>query len=472
MNITVFERSSYIGGRAATVDVFDDPAYPVELGASIFVKVNYNLVNASRDLGLMMQTAERHRAPDSSESIGIWDGDRFVCKFNGSGWWDIAKLLWRYGYSPIKTQNLMKRTVGKFLELYEEPMFPFKSLTAAVGKLGLFDSASTTGEKFLDKNSISSDFAREIIQASTRVNYGQNLGLIHGLGSMVCMATEGAMSVEGGNWRIFDGMLKASSATIQLNNTVTRVSSHKSNTYVVTSQPNDSVANKEDLVFDDVVLAAPLQYSDLTIHGPLKYYPPEIPYVTLHVTLFSSPHRLSHRFFNLDKSSDVPQTILTTLPLGTDLGSRKDGVGHPGFWSISVLRTVPAASGGSHYVYKIFSPERVSGAWIADILGLDVEIPPNASVDELPETDVSWSHEKVWNPYPFAYPRVTFEEPELAPGLWYTSGIEGFISTMETSALMGRNVAALMARSWEGNVAGEVEEEGDGESGARVRTEL
>jgi prenylcysteine oxidase / farnesylcysteine lyase len=39
---------------------------------------------------------------------------------------------------------------------------------------------------------------------------------------------------------------------------------------------------------------------------------------------------------------------------------------------------------------------------------------------------------------------VTFEETELAKGLYYTSGIESFISTMETSALMGMNVARLI----------------------------
>jgi prenylcysteine oxidase/farnesylcysteine lyase len=32
--------------------------------------------------------------------------------------------------------------------------------------------------------------------------------------------------------------------------------------------------------------------------------------------------------------------------------------------------------------------------------------------------------------------------------LWYTSGIERFISTMETSALMGKNVARLVVDGW------------------------
>ena len=39
---------------------------------------------------------------------------------------------------------------------------------------------------------------------------------------------------------------------------------------------------------------------------------------------------------------------------------------------------------------------------------------------------------------------MTFEDLELARGLYYTSGIESFISTMETSALMGKNVAQLI----------------------------
>jgi prenylcysteine oxidase/farnesylcysteine lyase len=39
---------------------------------------------------------------------------------------------------------------------------------------------------------------------------------------------------------------------------------------------------------------------------------------------------------------------------------------------------------------------------------------------------------------------VTFDDPELARGFYYTSGIESFISTMETSALMGMNVAQLI----------------------------
>jgi len=57
---------------------------------------------------------------------------------------------------------------------------------------------------------------------------------------------------------------------------------------------------------------------------------------------------------------------------------------------------------------------------------------------------ISWYYPHIWQSYPYEYPRLTFEELELARGFYYTSGIESFISTMETSALMGMNVAQLI----------------------------
>lgn len=61
-----------------------------------------------------------------------------------------------------------------------------------------------------------------------------------------------------------------------------------------------------------------------------------------------------------------------------------------------------------------------------------------------PTPEISWYYPHVWYSYPYEYPRVTFEELELGRGFYYTSGIESFISTMETSALMGMNVAQLI----------------------------
>ncbi|KAI9929231.1 hypothetical protein ASPWEDRAFT_149847 [Aspergillus wentii DTO 134E9] len=473
VNITVFERESYVGGRSTTVDVFDDPAYPVELGASIFVDVNYNLVNASKELGLLASSASRARPMESEDTIGIWDGEQFVFVLQDTySWWNIGKLLWKYGLAPIRAQNLMKSTVNKFLQLYKEPVFPFKSLSDAAAAVGLLDVTASHGDAFLEKNNVSPDFARDIIQASTRVNYGQNLALIHGLESMVCLATDGAVAIHGGNWQIFDAMLKSSRANVKLNSTVNSIVRNKNGTSTITFKLNNLV--EESLVFDEVVIAGPLQYSDISISPSLDKTPDQIPYVKLHVTLFSSPYKLSPKYFGLE--GQVAETVLTTLPKGMNLGPVEKGVGPSEFWSISTLQAVkpPSTFPGNHkkhYVYKIFSPKQPSADFVAQILGIEKsekeDYTKNSTIKDLPSHDISWYHEKIWHPYPYLYPRVTFEETSLAPNIWYTGGIESFISTMETSALMGKNVAALMSRSWQTQGA-----EKDGVKGHENRAEL
>ncbi|RDL31928.1 Uncharacterized protein BP5553_09330 [Venustampulla echinocandica] len=449
VDITVFERSSYVGGRSTTVNAYGDPLEPVELGASIFVDVNTILKNTTEKLGLKI----RHSDTGDGGLLGIWNGVEFVYTQKDSGWqwWDIAKLLWKYGLAPIRTQRLMKSTVGRFMKLYEPPFFPFRSLSERAMDLDLTSVTSVTGEQLLKENSIAPAFSTDIIQASTRVNYGQNLNLIHGLETMVCMAIEGAMQIVGGNWQIFNGMLNASNATVLLNSTVTEITKRE-NKYRVKTTIKDSSPGKlstNEELFDTVVLAAPMQYSGIDIKDDLLHHKPDdIPYVTLHVTLFTSPHTLSPEFFNLAPDAEVPTSILTTLPAGEIPHNPDEGVGKPGFFSISTLRPILNPNTmQKEYLYKIFSPKAVTSEFLAGILG--VPTPEDLSTISPDSGDaISWYYPHVWQSYPYEYPRITFEDSELAKGFYYTSGMESFISTMETNALMGMNVAQLVVNDF------------------------
>ena len=211
------------------------------------------------------------------------------------------------------------------------------------------------------------------------MNYGQNLGLIHGLETMVCMAIEGAMQIEGGNWQIFDGMLKASNSTVLLETTVDRIRKNKGTYSIRTSfqDPNSEIRQTREDSFDTVVLAAPLQYSDIEVeNGILEYTPDKIPYVTLHVTLFTSPHTLNPTFFNLAPDAEVPTTVLTTLPPNEVPEHPEDGVGSPGFFSISTLRkVVNPKTEQKEYLYKIFSPREVTPEFLSGILGISGSSP-------------------------------------------------------------------------------------------------
>ncbi|MCJ1391641.1 hypothetical protein MMC18_004506 [Xylographa bjoerkii] len=463
-NITVYERSDYVGGRSTTVNVYSNPAEPVELGASIFVQVNRNLVSAANEFGLVTTGNADGRPKESADMLGVWDGKvfKFVQSEGSSQWWNIAKLLWKYGLAPIRTQRLMQTVVGKFTKMYDEPDFPFRSLSQTSYDLGLTAVTSETGYDFLAANGIMPPFSTDIIQASTRVNYAQNLGEINGLLAMVCMSTDGAMAVKGGNWQIFDGMVQASGAKLLLNTSVSEIADQENGTYLVRSGPSDASTSQPEIhtdSYDEVVLAAPFQFSQIKLPTKLNHLPDEIPYVHLHVTLFTSPHKLSPTAFNLAPNAAAPEVILTTLP---DESYRSGADRAPaGFFSVSTLRTVSNPAYHTprvEYLYKIFSPQPLNATFLAHLLGFATSA---QTLDAISTEDVSWLYEKVWYSYPYLPPRVTFEEPVLDAHLWYTSGIEGFISTMETSSLMGMNVARLMVDDWEEADTGVVEDHKD-----------
>ena len=187
MRITVYERNGFVGGRSTTVHAYDDLSEPVELGASVFVKVNHNLMHAVKRFGLVTQEGfdpkQKDEDDDLDDVIGVYDGQawRYISPYDpAGGWWTIVKLLWQYGMDPIRTRNLMKSTVGRFLKMYEEPVFPFSDLTQAVRDVGLADEVAVTGAKHVEKHGVGKGFAMDIIQASTRVNYASNLNAIHG----------------------------------------------------------------------------------------------------------------------------------------------------------------------------------------------------------------------------------------------------------------------------------------------------
>lgn len=191
-----------------------------------------------------------------------------------------------------------------------------------------------------------------------------------------------------------------------------------------------------------MILAAPFQYSNIDLSSINFRTPDAFPYVKLHVTLFTSPHLLSPAFFGLSADKAAPQVIVTTLPPG-EHPSADATAGSPGFYSISLLQdTINPRTGAIEYAYKIFSPAPPNSTFLAALLGVKSE------EDEVSDKDITWIYRKVWHSYPYEYPRDSFEDVKLSNNLWYTSGIERFISTMETSALMGKNVARLVVDRW------------------------
>lgn len=147
-----------MGGRATTVNAYNNPLEPVELGASIFVDVNTILKNASETFGLKPKNSTE---TEDDDALGIWNGEKFVFTQKAGSWyyWDVAKMFWKYGFAPIRTQKLTKAAFGKFMKLYQAPFFPFRSLTERAIDLDLISMTTVTGRQYLESNNVSLYFA-------------------------------------------------------------------------------------------------------------------------------------------------------------------------------------------------------------------------------------------------------------------------------------------------------------------------
>lgn len=247
-------------------------------------------------------------------------------------------------------------------------------------------------------------------------------------------------------------MLKRSGAEVKLQTPVTSISRRRDGGYILGTRSCGSKDRRgSSRYFDKVVIAAPWQFSQVkdaqSLVSPLIK---KIPYKKLHVTLFASSLRFDSAYFGLPQE-DTPEDVYTTLAPDDDVPPGPGGVGKAKFFSFQIWQTgLNPKTGKEEFIYKIFSDEEVTPKLLSAVFG--IKIPPtfvgSAGKDGKRDGPISWFYPHVWDAFPIGSPRTDFQSPVLADGLYYTSGIESFISVMDASALMGKNVARLIVDSF------------------------
>ncbi|KAH7930566.1 FAD/NAD(P)-binding domain-containing protein [Leucogyrophana mollusca] len=427
VEVDVYERAAYVGGRSITVYPYNDTSLsPVELGASIFVDANKNLMRASREFNLSLSKFE-----DDDSDTGIWDGEHFVLIMNSGSyvksWWSTIKVLWRYGYSsPSKTKALVQNMINRFVGLYATESPRWDDLADLATKFDWMSMVNQSTAEYLESNGVSPRFSRELVEAATRVNYGQNIDEIHALEGACSMAASGASGVSTGNYHIFEHFLEKSGAKVHLNTNVKEIK-HKADSSLWTLHTD---AGSD--TYTGVIIAAPFHQSGIKLPSDLSSLIPPQPYVHLHVTLLSTRNEHPNpEYFGLPANTIVPKTILTTYE-----GARAGGL-EPEFNSLTyhglTRETTNSTDDGvttarqPEWVVKIFSKERVSDEWLKTVFG-----------------HVGWVFRKEWDAYPKLPPTNEFPPVKLDQGLYYVNAFEPFISTMETETISSRNVVDLL----------------------------
>ncbi|CCE85178.1 Piso0_004760 [Millerozyma farinosa CBS 7064] len=422
-NITIYEKSNYIGGRATTVPIGGNSSYLVETGASIFVSANKILSKAVEDFNFETQAFREgaKKVSNADNRIGIWNGNSILVIFSDSIM-DKMKLFLRYGLDIFRSLSLSKQFVQRFLDYYYNKLFPFESLNTAAYLSDFLNYTKITGRGLFTEKGISDLFSLEFIQSLTRVNYAQDLESIHAIGTLVCLAANNARQVKGGNWQIFRKFIESSKADLKLKETVKSIKRDNVWNKWQLEHVNSETGNTNIGLFDDIIIATP--FDQANIEGD-NINIPSVEYVHLHVTFFVSNSALNASFFGKDLQQPFPSTILTTPFNQSDENSSDFDIP---IYSLSLIDYIEERRS---YVYKIFSKEKLTDDFIREISGS--------------RANISWVYRKEWYSYPKLHPTTNFTDFKVADGLWYLNGMETFISTMETSALAGANVAGLIS---------------------------
>ncbi|KAH8553204.1 Prenylcysteine lyase-domain-containing protein [Umbelopsis sp. PMI_123] len=428
VSTTLYERSNYLGGRSTIVPIKDDPQYGyMELGASIFVPVNYNLMNATKKFNLSLTTLVDKNI---SERIGVWDGAQFLFQETSSGWFDKIRAVWRYGLTPLKIKNLVSAITARWLKVYDDSP-AFINMDHLVKYLGLQrEIEMTAADYYAAEKGLNERYLREIVQSATRVNYGQDLDELHALGSHISMAAAGAHSVKGGNFQIFEEFALRSKADIRLNTVVKDIQTSlelDDNCDAVTRYIlQTSTGSMES--FDAVIIAAPLQSTNLK-----SFRRPEYPkYKKIHVTLVAgrpNPTKFGKTI------SNVPTTIVTT---GSPYLEHFENGTQP-FTTFAQHKFVWQTK---ETVVKMFSAKQIE----------------EEQLDQLFFAR-SWTYRKTWDAYPVLHtvkpahwmPIVLDGNTENGidtSGIFYVNSFESLFSTMESQTVASKNIVRLLHQEW------------------------
>jgi prenylcysteine oxidase/farnesylcysteine lyase len=430
--ITVYEASSQVGGRIKAVQVKD--GYPgkllVEAGAHSFYSDDQCMQNAIDETGLR-QKLDSHTL--RKKEIGVWNGFEFVLRreedLKPRTWQDLARLTWKYGLSPRRMVNLVTENLPKFNSFLAPNTYASSRVAERLVEVGLLSEVTTSAKDYLSNSSISNEYAKLFVQATTRAWSGQDLENINALTAITAMNPASLNSVQiklGGNINIVERLLKLSNAELRLDANITRISKSEFGKYLlhipVKNAPDELVEH------DIVIIAVPLAAASIQLDLGDYITRSSPPFTERHVTYFANNdfNTLSPSFFNVKTKEDIPDAIFTT----------GNTTSKPAFLSIehSIIH--------QHYapflnLYKIVSTSYLDDKDILALFGKS----ESSSLDDI---EVQWIHRHAW---PYAAPRFrkgpVLDDVRLAKGVYYAGIADEIVPSLEMSCRMGELAANL-----------------------------
>lgn len=440
--ITIFERNPIIGGRLTSAQVYNDPRLTIDTCAATFSPQDQCIASTAGQVGLTPVSS-----PLQPEGTGVWDGEKFRGFVeddsfrNPAGWSFYKKLRYyrRYGDAPWRLNAAVSDARLRFTQLLNvavaqpNQVQPVRNLARTVKKMGLDEVVTQdvcSSGRLNCANSSDAKFLSEVVEAGARERFFQDYGQVNTLDTLFGYETQMPISIQGGNIRLLDRLIKLSGANLRLGATVTQVLEEPGagwQIYYTEDGPKGPV--KDTLLFDRVIIAAPFGTTDLKIDSAITDKPGlDLKYKDSFVTHFTTPKSLNGSFFGKDA---MPQNVLTTAINATS---------PPPFFSLTLVgRLQNMKEKRMEALYKIVSERMITDEELGMYVEQDVSDPTTPVITWIDRQPLPLS-------VPFAEPNQTLlQDFEIAPGLIYAGGGEQIAATAEFGCRLGTNAARLAA---------------------------
>ena len=292
--VTVYEMEERIGGRVFT---FNMEKMKSEIGASFFHPINKTVCRIVKEMNLNIEKLEEPM------EIAVFNGTEIIFRSNQSNLYTMLKLFTKYKLSVLRLLLSLREANGKIRKWYEEERsVEFWELFE---RINLDKWYKMPLDQILVKMGVDKDFIDEIITPITRIIYSQNaeLGGFAGISSLLGVYGESMYSLEDGNDVLPRKLLEASQSKVKLGCKVKSIEKTSNGSFRLLSEDTNSV-------FDGVIIAAPLEVAGIAVNDVAVQKSQAREYQKIYIRVMKGT--LDSRYFNLDASTKLPSTILTS----------------------------------------------------------------------------------------------------------------------------------------------------------------
>ena len=149
-------------------------------------------------------------------TVGVWDGEEprtaLKCDVESPSWWDVVRLGWKCRLSLWRSCHAVLSNVETWKAFTS--LHTFDSVVKELEDVGLDGLILVSAENYLQNLSVGRYFQSDFVQPCTRARFSQNLAGVRGFSSLIAAEVPKTTSIDRGNTRLIERMIKLSEADL------------------------------------------------------------------------------------------------------------------------------------------------------------------------------------------------------------------------------------------------------------------